>query len=83
MATAKKSDLDEACGASKQCGADQQDNLDTGKTFGTVSTVGFVVGAVGLVAGGYLFFTSGASKSALAPPKRGVFVGVDNVGLRF
>jgi hypothetical protein len=36
-----------------------QDNLDSGRAFGTVSTVGFIVGGVGLVAGTYLFLTEG------------------------
>ena len=88
LATQKKNDLEDACGAGKQCPANQQDTLDSGKTFGTVSTVGFIVGAVGLIAGGYLFFTSGGSstKSAAATAsalKPGVFVGVDHVGLKF
>jgi hypothetical protein len=53
---------------------------------GTVSTVGFIVGAVGLVAGAYLYL------SANGPPKAAVnarasrvspFVGGDHVGLVF
>jgi hypothetical protein len=92
MATSKKSELDDACN-NKICGADQQDNIDTGKTFGTISTVGFVVGAVALAAGAYLFFTSGpsAGKAASSPPplhkkqaiKPTPFVTVSGAGLTF
>lgn len=89
MATSKKNELESAC-LNKACTPDQQDNIDTGKTFGNVSTVGFVVGAVGLVAGAYLLLTSGSSakpvRSAAALPattKVTPFVGVDHVGLTF
>lgn len=89
LALGKKGNLDDACGAAKQCGADQQDNIDTGKTFGTVSTVGFVIGAVGLVAGAYLFFTSGPSARAqtTGPSAKAKtvspYISVDHVGLVF
>jgi hypothetical protein len=91
MATSKKSDLDSACGAQKQCGPDQKDDIDTGKTFGTVSTVAFVVGAVGLVAGAYLFLASGPTTKTAHAPSKSVggktsvrpFIGVDHVGLVF
>lgn len=89
MAASKKSDLEAAC-KDRVCGPDQQDNIDTGKTFGTVSTVGFVIGAVGLVAGAYLYLTSGNAVNAnvaraASAPSRGVtpFVGIDHVGLVF
>lgn len=96
MATSKKSELDDAC-VNKVCGTDQQDNIDTGKTFGTISTVGFVVGAVALAAGAYLFFTSGpAAKAAGASKTKGQaktssrsssssspFISVSGAGLTF
>ncbi len=89
MATGKKGDLDDACTANKICPPGQEDNIDTGKTFGTVSTVGFIVGAVGLAAGAYLFLTSsgpsGAKVAHASAPTTSPrpFVTVDRVGLVF
>ena len=83
MATSKKNDLDSAC-PDKLCPADQQDNIDTGKSMATISTVGFVVGAVGLVVGGYLYLTAGPSKSGARAAKRiSPHIGIGHVGLVF
>jgi hypothetical protein len=60
LASGKKGDLDDAC-VNKVCPASQQDTIDSGKTLGTVSTVGFVVGAVGAVAGLVLYLTAAPS----------------------
>src|SRR5579883_2202081 len=49
------------CTANGACNAQGLDAASSGKTFSTVSTVAFVVGAVGLGAGAYLFLTSGPS----------------------
>jgi hypothetical protein len=46
IAMGRKSDLDTACPGGK-CPPSERDNLSAAKTMGTVSTVGFVVGAVG------------------------------------
>lgn len=45
LAIGKHDDLDTACPAG-QCPADQQDNLDSYRTLGTVSTIGFIAGGV-------------------------------------
>lgn len=85
LAMGKKSDLDDACSGGV-CPASARDTLDSGETFGTVSTVGFIVGAVGLVAGTYLLLSTPSSSArveAARPLKRGVYVGVDHVGLKF
>jgi hypothetical protein len=50
LAMGKKSTLDGEC-ISKGCPAGSQGTIDDANTFGTVSTVGFIVGGVGLVAG--------------------------------
>ena len=67
LALGKKGDLDSAC-ASNVCPPTQQDNLDGLKTQATVSTVGFIVGAIGLGVGGFLLATSGASGASSAKP---------------
>jgi hypothetical protein len=83
LALGKKGSLNDAC-AQKICTPDRQNDIDTGKTFGTVSTVGFVVGAVGVVAGAVLFFTAGSGDGASSAARRlGPFAGVDARGLVF
>lgn len=70
IALGKKGDLDDAC-PSKVCPSSaQQDTIDSGKTFATVSTVGFVVGVVGAGVGTVLLLTGGstsASSTAASP----------------
>jgi hypothetical protein len=66
MALGKKSDLDGACTAGKICPSSQQDTIDSGQTFGTVSTIGFGVGIVGIGVGTYLLLTN-RSKPAPTP----------------
>lgn len=90
LAIGKKNDLDSAC-ANKVCSPAQQDTIDSGKTFGIVSTVGLGVGIVGVGVGTYLLLTSGpssASASAAASPTArhaGIHVepviGTDRLGL--
>lgn len=63
LAIGKKTDLDTAC-ANKVCAPDQQDTIDTGKTYGIVSTVGVGVGIVGIGVGTYLLLTSGPSSAS-------------------
>jgi hypothetical protein len=64
VALGKKSDLDSAC-SNKVCpSASQQDTIDSGKTFGTISTVGFVVGVVGAGVGTVLLLTGGSSSAS-------------------
>jgi len=90
LALSKKNELDDNC-RSGSCPSTQRDTLDSGETFGTVSTVGFIVGAVGIVAGTYLLLTSGGrgSRATTAPhtatTKPGVrpFIGVQTAGLVF
>lgn len=49
LAIGKHSDLSKAC--NPNCGPDQQSNLDSYHTLGTLSTVGFIVGGIGVAAG--------------------------------
>lgn len=58
LALGKKGELEDACGPSRtSCPATSQGDLDSGKTFGTVSTVGFLVGGVGVAAGAVMLIT--------------------------
>ena len=89
MAMSKKDDLEAACGPQKQCGAAQQDTIDSGKTFGTISTVGLILGGISIVAGAYLYLTTsnGVQSAGKSPglARSGVrpFVGVDTAGFVF
>ncbi len=67
LALGKKSSLDTACGPSKTgCPSTSQSDIDSAKTFGTVSTIGFIVGGVGVAAGIVLLLTEGSSSNATA-----------------
>ncbi len=61
LALAKSNDLKTACNADKVCPKESQDTVDNGKTFGTVSTIGFIAGGVGLV-GTVVFLLTGHSE---------------------
>lgn len=84
LALGKKGDLDDACPAGT-CAPGQQGTIDDGKTFGVVSTVGFIVGGVAVAAGVYLWLRS-SPRSATASSRageRGPILGLDRIGLRF
>ncbi|HEX7603494.1 MAG TPA: hypothetical protein VF316_17865 [Polyangiaceae bacterium] len=57
LAMGKNNDLKAVC-PNGICGADQQSNVDSYKTMGAISTAGFIVGGVGVVAGLVLIFTA-------------------------
>ncbi len=59
LAMGKHSDLTDAC-PNDACPPSEQDNLDAFHTFGTVSTVGFIVGGV-LAAGGVVLLLTAPS----------------------
>lgn len=82
VAMGKKSDLEDAC-PNKVCpSAAQQDTIDSGKTMGTVSTVGLVIGAVGIGAGVILLLSGGSSSSkASTSPKVQPLVGLGQAGV--
>jgi hypothetical protein len=67
LALSKKSTLDNACGPSKtSCPSSSQSDIDSAKTMGTISTVGFIVGGVGVAAGIVLLLTEESSSNASA-----------------
>jgi len=67
VAITGKSSLDDKC-TDKICGRDEHDDLDRAKAFGTVSTIGFVVGGIGLALGLVGSLSSSGSSRASAPP---------------
>lgn len=78
LASGKKSDLDGSCNADKRCPPDQEGTLNSAKTFSTVSTIGFIVGGIGIATGTVLLVTSsGGSKTGSVSP----FVGLGNAGV--
>ena len=81
MAVSKKDDVQAVCDGTR-CPGSVKDDVDSGKTFGTVSTIGFIVGGVGLIAGAYLFITS-APKTGWNPNQQRTFVGANGLKLSF
>ncbi len=83
LASSKKSNLDVACGAQKKCGPDAYDDLDSARTWATVSTVAFAIGGVGLALGFYGLFSK--EKADAKPPTSGArvtpFIGPGSVGV--
>jgi hypothetical protein len=78
IALGKSGDLKDACGPTKDaCPASSQSDIDSYKTMGTISTVGFIVAGVGGAAGLILLLTSpktstgsaGGSRYATVPVK--------------
>lgn len=65
VAIGKHGDLKDKC-PDKTCPADQQDAVDSYKTMGTISTIGFIVGGVGVAASAVLFFTAPKESAAVS-----------------
>lgn len=73
LALGKKGSLDSQCSADKICGLGAQSDLDAAQTLGTISTVGFIVGGVGVAAAVVLFLWPDPKPEA-ADAKKAVFV---------
>lgn len=63
LAIGKHGDLSDSC-PNGTCSADRRDDVDSYKTMGTLSTVGFIVAGVGAAAGAVLWFTAPKEKTA-------------------
>lgn len=77
LAMNKKSKLDDACQGG-QCPPSQQKNLDAFHTFGTVSTIAFIVGGVGVATGVTLLLTTPHEKA----PSVAAVVGPGSIHMR-
>lgn len=82
LALGKHGELEDACtlGNGTGCPPAQQDNLDSYHTMGTLSTIGFIAGGVGVTAGVVLLVT--APSSAPAQAQRGAWI-APRVGLGY
>ena len=82
LALGKHSTLQDAC-PNGVCPAGQQSDLDSYHTMGTISTIGFIAGGAGVIAGTVLILTAPKSAPA-ATASRGPhvtpFVGLGSVG---
>jgi len=79
MTMGKRSDLRDAC-EGERCPVGTQDDIDAYGTYHTLSTVGFIVGAVGVVGGGALLLTAPSSP----PPQTAhiePYVGLGSAGI--
>jgi hypothetical protein len=71
LALSTKSSLDSACPTKTACPASSQSDIDALSTRATVSSIGFGVGAAGIVIGGVLLMTSHGEAPAATPGPRG------------
>jgi hypothetical protein len=79
-ALGKRSDLDAVC-SNRQCPPTRKDDITSLKTASTISTIGFIVGAVGVVAGtALLVFGGKATTEKSAGLQVSPYVGVGNAG---
>jgi len=76
MAGSSHSSLTNECNGNS-CPTSAQSDLDSFHSMKTISTIGYVVGAVGLIGAGVLYFTTGKTSA----PTTGVWIGPTSVGL--
>jgi hypothetical protein len=78
LALGKKGSLDDGCNASGACPPEREGDLDAYRAAGTVATIGFIAGAVGIGAGAVLLLTApepAAAQSAPSSRRSGARVG--------
>ncbi len=76
IALGKAGDLKTACDANKTCPATSKSDVDSYKSVGTISTIGFIVAGVGGVAGVVLLLTAPKDNAASASTGRYTTVSV-------
>jgi hypothetical protein len=83
MALGKKHVTDEQCNdTTKVCSQEGKDAASTGATFATVSTVGWVVGVLGVGAGTYFLLTSDSKSGSETALATDVYAGGGGLRLR-
>jgi hypothetical protein len=80
LALRKKNQLTTAC-PNGECQPDQRSALDSYHTYGNISTVSFIVGAVGAAGGAILLLTQ-PRESSTATAQVSAFVGVGSAGVK-
>jgi hypothetical protein len=70
IALGKAGDLKDTCNADKTCPPSEKDNVDSYKSMGTISTIGFIVAGVGGAAGLVLLLTAPTESSSSASAGR-------------
>jgi hypothetical protein len=86
LALGAKGTLDDECGSEGGCPPEHEGDLDTFRTAGAISTIGFVIGTLGIGTGVVLVLTApdakptGATSAARAPSLRG-WVGLGRAGV--
>ncbi len=73
VASGKHGDLKDKCPDGK-CPASLQSDVDSYKSMGTISTIGFIVAGVGAATGAVLWFTAPKGSEASSPPPAGAGV---------
>lgn len=81
VAVSKKGKLDDACKTPSTCPRSSDSDISSMKTMANLSTVGFVIGAIGVGAGAVLLFTSKKSDTVARGPSASAYVGLGTVGL--
>jgi len=82
LALRKRNELKDAC-PEGACRADRQNDIDTFHKLTTVSTIGFIAGAVGVSAGVVLFLTAPSGEEPRPPTARvSPYIGWGTAGVR-